>query len=404
MTMDEKSVSRLGQKQLYARFWRFASGFWNEPPSWAVRSLTISLIILIVVQLIVQYRLNLWNRDFFDALQQRSGNALWKEALLFLPLAASSIVLSIISVWGRMMAQRKWRAWLTTSVIDYWLAGDHYRRLNQVGGEHQNPEFRIAEDARIATDAPIDLALGLLTSLLTAATFIVVLWEVGGTLAVNVFGRTVGIPGYLVIAVIAYSFLFTSAMQAIGRNLTHVIEGKNQAEAEFLSAATRLAEVGESSMPLENQGRERRVLVSALANVLEYWLDLCKELMRITLVSQGNFLLAPVVGWILCAPKFLAGAMTLGELTQAAAAFVIVQGAFNWLVDNYQRFADWTSSVNRVAYLLFALDEVAKHDELKTASPSMPAISVFPGLELALGGDETGEKAIRKPKDRTVPP
>lgn len=395
MTMDQENAPRFAQKQLYARFWRFASGFWNEPPSWVARSLTISLIILVAVQLILQYRLNLWNRDFFDALQQRSGSELWKEALLFLPLAACSIALSIISVWGRMMAQRKWRAWLTTSVIDYWLAGDHYRRLNQVEGEHQNPEFRIAEDSRIATDAPIDLALGLLTSLLTAATFIVVLWEVGGALAVNVFGRTVSIPGYLVIAVVAYSFLFTSAMRVIGRNLTHVIEGKNQAEAEFLSEAARLAEVGESLMPSENRERERRALASALANVLEYWLDLCKELMRTTLVSQGNFLLAPVVGWILCAPKFLVGTMTLGELTQAAAAFVIVQGAFNWLVDNYQRFADWTSSVNRVAYLLFALDEIAKHDELEVASASIPQFSAFP--------DKIGEKAIRRPDGRTVP-
>jgi vitamin B12/bleomycin/antimicrobial peptide transport system ATP-binding/permease protein len=71
-----------------------------------------------------------------------------------------------------------------------------------------------------------------------------------------------------------------------------------------------------------------------------------------------NFLLAPVMGLVLCAPKFLAGAMTLGELTQAAAAFTLVQGAFNWLVDNYGRVADWLSSANRVASLLIAIDEL----------------------------------------------
>jgi hypothetical protein len=56
--------------------------------------------------------------------------------------------------------------------------------------------------------------------------------------------------------------------------------------------------------------------------------------------SQLNFLLAPVSAWALCSPKFLAGTMSLGELTQAAAAFVAVQSAFNWLVDNYPRLAD----------------------------------------------------------------
>jgi ABC-type uncharacterized transport system fused permease/ATPase subunit len=71
----------------------------------------------------------------------------------------------------------------------------------------------------------------------------------------------------------------------------------------------------------------------------------------------------------LCAPKYISGAISLGELTQAAAAFVIVQGAFNWLVDNYQRVADWRSAVNRIATFLVALDD------LKCA---MPGCSVEP--------------------------
>ena len=94
------------------------------------------------------------------------------------------------------------------------------------------------------------------------------------------------------------------------------------------------------------------------------WRDLGFELARTTLVSQGNTLLAPIVAWILCVPKYLSGAMSLGELTQAAAAFVTVQAAFNWLVDNYQRLADWRSSVNRVATLLVAIDALENVDPL----------------------------------------
>jgi ABC-type uncharacterized transport system fused permease/ATPase subunit len=75
-------------------------------------------------------------------------------------------------------------------------------------------------------------------------------------------------------------------------------------------------------------------------------------------ISHGNSLVAPVVALFLCAPKYLAGAMSLGEVTQAAAAFFAVQAAFNWLVDNYPRLADWTSAVNRVAALLVSLDQL----------------------------------------------
>jgi len=58
--------------------------------------------------------------------------------------------------------------------------------------------------------------------------------------------------------------------------------------------------------------------------------------------------------------------LLLGSVSQkAAAAFVTVQGAFNWLVDNYQRLADWRSSAHRVATLLIALDELAARETPK---------------------------------------
>jgi len=62
---------------------------------------------------------------------------------------------------------------------------------------------------------------------------------------------------------------------------------------------------------------------------------------------------------LLAAPKFLDGSMSLGVLMQAASAFVIVQKAFGWVVDNYPRFADWTASARRVASLLVSLDALA---------------------------------------------
>ena len=55
--------------------------------------------------------------------------------------------------------------------------------------------------------------------------------------------------------------------------------------------------------------------------------------------------------------------MTLGEVMQAASAFTIVQAAFNWLVDNYPRLADWTASARRVASLQVSLDEL-EHAEI----------------------------------------
>src|SRR5260370_16507530 len=102
-------------------------------------------MVIVVLQLVVQYWLNFWNRDFFNALEQKDGTALLEQALLFLPLAAASTVLAILSVWGRMTAQRKWREWLSKHLIDYWLTNGRYPRLKFLSGEHLNPASPLAE-------------------------------------------------------------------------------------------------------------------------------------------------------------------------------------------------------------------------------------------------------------------
>jgi putative ATP-binding cassette transporter len=257
-----------------------------------------------------------------------------------------------------MTAQRRWRAWLTKHLINYWLGNERYRRLRLIPSEPRYPEYRIADDARVATDAPIDLTLGLLTSVLNATTFISVLWSVGGDLQVQAFGAPLTLPGYLVIAVIGYSVLLAATMLFVGRRLAPVIEQKNEAEAALRSTTCRLRELGEASVMWTEVSQHIKHLRSMLEKVIACWRDLCMQLVRTTVVGHVNVLFAPVLAWILCAPKYLTGMMALGEVVQVAAAFVMVQGALNWFVDNYHRLADWISSVNRVSVLLLALDRI----------------------------------------------
>ena len=346
------------QHQLFARFWLSASQFWRTEKAW-VLGLAVFLIVVVLLQLVVQVLLNLWNRNFFDALERKDGQALWLQAQLFVPLAVASILLAATSVWGRMTAQRSWREMLTRHVIGKWLEHDRFRHLNHhmVKGS-ENPEYRIVVDIRVATDAPIDLSLAFLSSILTSLTFFGVLWGIGGSITVAPFGWTVTIPGYLVFGVLIYSSVISALMIFFGHHLTGVIERMNQSEAEFRAAADAFREGNDNAQAKTGDGDKRQVLQLKLQATLLWWREFLWQLVRTTFVSHGNFLFAPVVAWFLCAPKYLTGAMSLGELTQAAAAFVVVQGAFNWLVDNFQRVADWRSSVHRVATLLLALDEL----------------------------------------------
>ncbi len=364
------------QRKQWHRFWESASGFWLSSASWRIWLLSALLVSVVVLQLYVQFRLNYWNRDFFNALGSRNPEGLKSEVLLLIPLAAASILLAVTSVWGRMTVQRKWRDWMTTHLIDYWIDHKRYARLT-IEDEQTIPEYRIATDARLATDSPIDFALGLVSSLLTAIIFLQVLWTTGGDAEFDLFGHPIWIPGYLVGSVIIYSGGVTAVMVLVGSPLTRIVQLKNQTEAELINAANLLRDLGEGVVPELKQADVERGLRGALQNVLIQWRYLCWQLMRTTLVSHGNTLLAPIIGLILCAPKFLAGAMTLGELTQAAAAFTLVQSSFNWLVDNYSRLADWVSSLERVGGLLLSLDRLSGETRPVAAGP-MAAVEPLP--------------------------
>ncbi len=352
----EEEAAQARKDYLLTRFWISARGFWGSNGDRLAWMFTIGLLILIVANVGFQYGINVWNRAIFDAIEKKDSGAVFYLSAVFFPLAVGSVLLGVAQVFARMGIQRRWRAWLTNSVVTRWLTSGRYYQLNLVSGDHKNPEYRIAEDLRTATDSPVDFIAGVTSAFLSAATFIAVLWTIGGALTVTLGGSTVTIPGFLVIAAVVYAAIASGSIMTIGRRFVQVSEDKNQAEAEYRYTLTRVRENGESIALLGGEEEERAGIDKTFTSVLRQWARLAGQHMRTTLVSQGSSLIAPVVPLLLCAPKFLDGSMTLGQVMQAASAFTIVQTAFGWLVDNYPRLADWNACARRIASLMMSLD------------------------------------------------
>jgi vitamin B12/bleomycin/antimicrobial peptide transport system ATP-binding/permease protein len=354
--LTEEEAEDVRKSYLLTRFWISARGYWGRNGDRLAWIFSIGLLLLIIANVGFQYGINVWNRAIFDAIEKRDGATVYHLTAIFLPLAIGSVALGVAQVLARMSLQRRWRAWLTTSTITRWLTQGRYYQLNLVSGDHKNPEYRIAEDLRVATDSPIDFVAGVTSAFLSASTFIVVLWTIGGALNVTIAGSTFSIPGFLVVAAVLYAAIASGSIMTIGRRFVQISEDKNQAEAEFRYTLTRVRENGESIALLGGEDEERDGIDKTFSNVLRQWARLAGQHMRTTLVSQGSSLIAPVVPILLCAPKFLDGSMTLGQVMQAASAFTIVQSAFGWLVDNYPRLADWNACARRIASLMMSLD------------------------------------------------
>ena len=351
------------RKQLIRRFWRLSAGFWRRGGDRRAWTLTGVILAVILVQLFLQYQMNVWNRSLFDALEQKNAAEVLLQAMIYVPLLVGSVFFAITNVYVKMTMQRLWREWLTNDVLDRWLKDGRYYHLNLVEGDHENPESRITDDIRYATEAPVDIVSGILAAFLSAVTFIFVLWSVGGALDFQLGGTQFHIPGFLVIAAFVYAMFGTGSMLLIGRSFVRVSEVQNQREAEFRYALTRLRENGESIALLGGEKEERAELTRNFKGLLESWRLVMGQWMRTTFVSSTSGFIASVLPILLCAPKFLAGNMSLGQVMQAASAFVIVQTAFAWLVDNYPRFANWNANARRVASLIASLDALQEAEK-----------------------------------------
>ncbi|WP_412066922.1 ABC transporter ATP-binding protein/permease [Rhizobium sp. SYY.PMSO] len=348
---------------LLKRFWISAREYWGRKGDRLAWPFSIGLLVLIAINVGFQYGINVWNRRLFDAIEQRNASMVYFLGAVFPPLVLGSVAIVTIQVYVRMLIQRRWRSWLTKALIARWLANGRYYQLNLIGGDHQNPEARISEDMRIATESPVDFVAGVIAAFVSASTFIIVLWTIGGALTLPIGDTFITIPGFLVVTAVLYAVITSGSITFIGRKFVRVSEAKNQVEAEFRYTLTRVRENGESIALLGGEEEERNDLEKTFANVRQQWRLLAHQYMRTTLVSHGSMLIAPVVPVLLCAPKFLDGSMSLGQVMQAASAFTIVQSAFGWLVDNYPRLADWNACARRVASLMMSLDGLEQAEQ-----------------------------------------
>jgi putative ATP-binding cassette transporter len=97
---------------------------------------------------------------------------------------------------------------------------------------------------------------------------------------------------------------------------------------------------------------------------------------RITWLTNGNAAMVPVFPLVLAAPKYLAGDLSLGEVMQLASAFVQVQIAIGWLIDNYSRVAEWSASARRIVELNEAMADADSSEQDGVPLIKRPQVAV----------------------------
>ena len=383
-------------------WWRLVNPYFrSEDGRWAI-PLLIGAIALTFSGVGLEVLFNEWNRRFYDALQNKDEATFWREILTFSWLATLFIVVGIARAIVSPYLRLRWRRWLTKRYLAHWLDGRGYYRI-ELQRSVDNVDQRIAEDLNQLGLYTMTLFLGVLSAVGILVSFFVILWELSGPLSLAPIGLDFTIPGYMAWACLLYAVVGTTLANLVGRRLIPLNFQKQRYEANFRFALVRVRENAEGIALYNGEKREADSLNARFMDVFNNGWRVMFTQAQLAFYQTGYAQIAIIFPFVVTAPRYFAGAITLGIMMQTASAFGQVQSALSFFVDNYTTLAELRAVMDRLKGLQAATD--AKQVSAIEVSPQAGASDVgVEGLTLALPNGQTllADTTIALPKGRST--
>ena len=184
-----------GLASTLATIWRLAAPYFRSEDRLAGRLLLAAVICIELAIVAINVMINQWNARFYNALQDKNWDAFVSEVLFFCMLVAVFIVIAVYQLYLNQWLQIRWRRWMTQQYLSHWLDGSNHYRMQLLGDAADNPDQRIAEDINLFIEKGLYLGLGLLNSVVTLGSFVVILWVLSASAPFTLFGIDWAIPG-----------------------------------------------------------------------------------------------------------------------------------------------------------------------------------------------------------------
>jgi vitamin B12/bleomycin/antimicrobial peptide transport system ATP-binding/permease protein len=321
--------------------------------------LLVSVIALNLFAVWLNVRLNRWNNDFYNALQQYNWSEFWRQFGIFGIIAFALIVDAVYSLYLRQILHIRWRRWLTEHFLRRWLDDQQYYRMQLDQSVTDNPDQRISDDLDSFATMSLGLSLGLLSSFVTLVSFLSILWVLSGALTVPLGGGArISIPGYMVFAALIYAVAGTFLTRWIGYPLVRLGFNQQRYEADFRFSLVRLRENAENVAFYGGEARELDTFQTRFGRIIENWWGIIRRRKKLTWLTTGYGQLAIVFPFIVAAPRYFNKVIQLGGLMQIASAFGQVQDSLSFIISSYTEIAQYQAVVQRLSGFGERMDEI----------------------------------------------
>ncbi len=332
-----------------ATIWQLSAPYFRSEDRWPGRILLAAVVAIELASVGITVLLNQWYNRFYNTLQDRDWNAFVSAILFFCVIAAVYTVLAVYQNYLNLWLQIRWRRWMTQTYLRQWLNTANHYRMQLLGDEADNPDQRIAQDLQMFVQYTLTIGLGILNSVVSFCSFVVILWELSEQAPLHLFGTSFSIPGYLVWAALIYSIVGTILTNLIGWRLIPLNFKQQQFEADFRFNLVRTREHSEQIASLHGEAAERERLASRFGQVVDNWIAIMRRTKKLTFFTASFSQASVIFPYIMVSPAYFAGAMQLGGLMQTASAFNSVQTALSYFISSYQQIADWRAVIARLS-------------------------------------------------------
>jgi len=329
--------------------WRLSIPYFRSDDRWPGRILLAGVIAIELSLVALQVVLNQWYNRFYNTLQDRNWDAFISAILFFCVLAAIYTVLVVYQTYINQWLQIRWRRWMTEDYLRQWLDAANHYRMQLLGDAADNPDQRIADDLQMFVQYTLSIATGLLNSVVTLCSFIVILWVLSEQAPLHLFGASFAIPGYLVWTALLYAAIGTVFTHLLGWQLIPLNFRQQRFEADFRFNLVRSRENSEQIAALGGETAERERHLSRFGFVVGNWLALMQRQKKLMFFTQSFTQASVIFPYVIVSPVYFSGAMQLGGLMQTASAFKSVQDALMYFITAYRSIAEWRAIVERLS-------------------------------------------------------
>ena len=335
-------------RSFFQALWQLVIPYWKSSERWMAYLLLAAIVSLNLGEVYINVLLNQWNTDFYNALQLVDEKAFVQALIRFSYLAGIYIVIAVYKTYLNQTLQIKWRRWLTAQYLTDWLGKQNYYHMQLFGSHTDNPDQRISEDIEQFIQLTLSLSLGLLNAVATLFSFLTILWQLSGVLAFKVHGMAISIPGYMVWVALVYSLIGTWIMIKMGRPLIRLNFDQQRYEANFRFSMVRLRENSESIAFYKGEAQEHANFLERFSAVVDNFWQIIKRQKMLNWFTSGYGQIAIIFPFLVIAPRFFAGQIKLGGLTQTADAFGQVQNSLSYIINAYTNIATWKAVIERL--------------------------------------------------------